>query len=119
MSIFDYLAGWILGEPLENCDSVCKKNHMMCSEKQFALHNDDVNTSGKVLELIKKLGGETSAKSCKKGAFAAVPAFNKDSFCMYSDSPSKFDCGKVAGPSKANKQRLCYCHNPAGTPIIH
>ena len=81
----------------------------------MARRNDGVDTSEEVLKLIKKLGGETSAKSCKKGDFPAVPVFNKDSFCMYSDAArkskaSEFDCGRVAGPSKANKQRICYCH---------
>ena len=106
---------WFLGESLENCDSVCERNVLKCTEDQFALHNDDVDTSEEVLKLIDKLGGETLAESCEKGDFPAVPVFNKDSFCMYSDATrkskaSKFDCGQVAGPLSEKKQRLCYCH---------
>ena len=87
----------------------------------MARRNDGVDTSEEVLKLIKKLGGETSAKSCEKGDFKAVPVFSKDSFCMYSDPSrkakelknpkSKFDCGRVAGPPEAEKQRLCFCHS--------
>ena len=112
---FRLFTDWFLGEPLENCDTVCERNGLKCTDDQFALHNDDVDTSEEVLKIIEELGGETSAKSCKKGDFPAVPVFNKDSFCMYSDAArkskaSEFDCGRVAGPPKANKQRICYCH---------
>ena len=127
--MIDNSAKWFLGEPLENCDTVCERNSLICSATQFAQHNDDVDSNKKVLKLIEELGGKTSAMeigggSCKKGDFPAVPVFNKDSFCMYSDpkrksNPSSFDCGRVAGPPKAKKQRLCYCHDPAllGIPI--
>ena len=115
--MIDNLAKWFLGEPLENCDSVCERNNLICSGSQFALHNDDVDTSKEVIKLIKELGGETSSKSCKKGDFPAVPLFSKDSSCFTSvasrkSDPSKFDCGKVPGPKSAKKQRLCYCHKP-------
>ena len=119
---FVYLAKWFLGQPLENCDTVCDKNGLICTEGEFAANNYDVDSSEEVLALIKELGGETAAKSCSKGDFPAVPLFNKEDICMYSSGqrikrPEKFDCQRVAGPPEDNKQRLCYCHEPSGISI--
>ena len=119
---FVYLAKWFLGQPLENCDTVCDKNGLICTEGEFAANNYDVDSSEEVLALIKELGGETAAKSCSKGDFLAVPLFNKEDICMYSSGqrikrPNKFDCQRVAGPPEDNKQRLCYCHEPSGISI--
>merc|ERR1711962_547823 len=108
-------AEWFLGIPMENCDTVCGKNGLICTEAEFAANNNDVDSSEEVLALIKKLGGKTTAKSCSKGDFPAVPLFNKEGICMYSNGqrinrPEKFECKRVAGPQEDNKQRLCYCH---------
>merc|ERR1711962_1472367 len=89
---------------MENCDTVCSKNGLICTEAEFAANNNDVDSSEEVLALIKKLGGETGAKSCSKGDFPAVPLFSKNGICMYSHGQ------RVAGPQEDNKQRLCYCH---------
>ena len=112
-------AKWFLGEPLESCDSVCRRNDLNCSETEFALHNHEVDSGNEVLNLIKTLGGVTSAKSCASGDYPTVPLFNKESFCMYSEKgrkfrPTTFDCTKVAGPPDQKKQRLCYCHKLTG-----
>ena len=108
---------------MESCDTVCSRNDLNCSESEFALHNNEVDSSKEVLKLIEKLGGETSVESCASGSYAAVPLFNKDSFCMYSDKgrkyrPHTFDCTKVAGPPDQKKQRLCYCHKSTGIQNI-
>ena len=107
---------------MENCDTVCAKNGLICTEAEFFANNNDVDSSDEVLALIKNLGGTTAAKSCSKKDFPAVPLFNEKDICMYSNGlknnrSNKFDCQRVAGPPEDNKQRLCYCHEPSGISI--
>ena len=106
---------------MESCDTVCSKNGLSCTETEFANHNHEVDSSQKVITLIKTLGGETLAKSCVSRDYPTVPLFNKESECMYSEKGGRskpFDCATVAGPPDAMKQRLCFCHKLAGNQII-
>ena len=78
-------------------------------------HNSEVDSSDKVLGLIKRLGGSTNASSCSGdyGTYPDVPVFNADDLCYYSSESrllTTFDCGKLAYPKRLKKQRLCYCY---------
>ena len=100
---------------MESCESVCSKNGLICSEKEFRLHNNEVDSSDEVLKLIEKLGGTTSATLCVSANYPAVPLFNHKSYCMYSgkSQPSIFSCTTVPGPPESLKQRICYCTHTA------
>ena len=78
-------------------------------------HNSEVDSSDKVLNLIKQLGGSTAASSCLgvHGTESDVPAFNAD-YCFFSNAlrlPDTFDCGRITSPESDEKRRLCYCHS--------
>ena len=78
-------------------------------------HNSEVDSSDKVLTLIKQLGGLTAASSCS-GAYGTesdVPVFSAD-FCLFSSAsrlPDTFDCSRITSPESQQKRRLCYCQS--------
>jgi len=109
--------GWFLGDAFESCESACHKKGLICSEADFRLHQTEVDSSDEVLNLIKNLGGSTSATSCESGNFAAVPLFTNAN-CMYWASitqPSAFSCTRQPGPKEENKRRICYCKSKETT----
>ena len=106
---------------MESCQSACNKNGLICSEKEFSLHKAEVDSSDKVLNLIEKLGGTTSATSCVSGDYPALPVFNHDTYCMISAKGTKstFDCTTEPGPQVQLKRRICYCHTLTGMWAIN
>ena len=100
---------------MESCDSVCNKKGLICSEKEFDFHNNEVDSSDKVLNLIEKLGGTTSATSCVSTKFPASPLFNHKTLCSYwaNSQPLAFNCSRIAGPPHQLNRRICYCTRKA------
>ena len=114
---YQYSEKWYMGDPLENCNTVCKKHGIVCSEKEFQSHINEVDSSEDVLSLIDDLGGITSDKSCSRGYMPAHPLFNNER-CFYGpETISKFKCNTVPIPKKKLNQRLCYCHKSKGTKL--
>ena len=105
--------GWYIGGPAESCDTACHGHSLTCNEKGYEDHYSDVDSSEKVFNLIKKLGGKMLAESCNRANFPAVPVFKSD-VCAYSDTTEMFDCSSQPLPIKENKQRLCYCQQIEG-----
>ena len=103
-----------VGKLLARIPTVIKHAHctdlgLQCTEDELSNHNGEVDTSEKVLGLIKQLGGTITAEQCltNYGSATATPNFKED-ICYTSGIKSVFSCNKIAGPANANKQRLCY-----------
>ena len=100
----------------ENCIDACTSQNLECTEEQFYLHNSDIDSSSEVINLIRKLGGETSVTSCVDwhGKASDVPVYSaSQNSCFYSDytrSLETFDCSRSPNPKSHKKQRLCFCH---------
>jgi len=103
--------GWFLGEPLETCDSACKRQNLICSENEFAIHSNEQDSTDLLQDLISELGGKTSAFLCDQACAKDVPNFTEKK-CTYSrcQKKSKFNCSAIPLPKDAKKQRLCYCN---------
>ena len=110
------LEGWFLGKPVESCDSACSRKGLICTESEFLLHMNEVDSNEKVMDLINKLGEKTNATSCNRknlGENRAVPLFN-DVRCIYTTTGDRFRCTNRPGPPAELKQRICYCHQSTG-----
>ena len=106
---------WHLGKENSDCFSTCMRYGLVCSNEQLQKYNAYVDTSEQIIELIKHLGGTTSAKFCSDQQQSAgfVPAYNNNS-CFQSQQErdlSTFDCGEVPKPANKNIKRICWCHN--------
>jgi len=103
--------GWFLGKPLETCDSVCKRQNLICSENEFAIHSNEQDSTDLLLDLISELGGKTSDVICDQACAKDVPNFTEKQ-CIYSRCRNefKFNCSAIPLPKDAKKQRLCYCN---------
>jgi len=111
--------GWIIADLNQNCHEACQKHNLQCTDDELRAHNEDVNTSDKVIKLIKSLGQQITMTECKIGfGIKAVPLFStrtnngyKQQFCYAASTYKKtFSCSSVPAPAKENRQRLCWCH---------
>ena len=120
MNIFSYrlAAGWYIGAIHANCDTTCQSHNLKCTEAELLKHNSDVDSSEKLMSLIRRLYGDVSFSSCQGnyGTAADVPVFTTSHsyhFCLHSSSGrslSTFDCKRSTAENHQSKQRLCYCH---------
>merc|ERR1719419_907785 len=44
--------GWIIADLNQNCHEACQKHNLQCTDDELRAHNEDVNTSNKVIKLI-------------------------------------------------------------------
>merc|ERR1711862_672675 len=108
--------GWFIAKPLKSCDTACQEVGLICTVEKMRADNQDVDTSEKLLSLIKSLGEEVNATNCNYlyyGSFSDTPLFSKkDNFCIASaQNKDSFSCSVSAkNPPSQEKQRLCYCH---------
>ena len=117
--INQFLEGWFLGKPFESCDSACSRKGLICTESEFLLHKNEVDSNEEVRDLINKLGGKTNATSCRmeNSKYRAVPLFNHER-CTYTTTGDRFRCTNRPGPHAESKQRICYCHKSTGIEKI-
>jgi len=106
--------GWFIANLEENCNDACLKIGLECTEYGLKAHNKEVDSSKKMLALLKSLGQEIGVTSCdgQYGNSPGVPNFSKkDKLCLHSSSGrEKFSCEKKSNqPASQEKQRLCYC----------
>ncbi len=99
---------WYLSDQNKNCQDTCQALNMDCSEEEFNLHNEDIDTSEEVINLIRTLGGTISLPYCCSdyGTSAGVPNFSSShNACFFSDQArplSSFDFQKNACPPNEN-----------------
>jgi len=128
--------GWYAGGPGESCDTACKKNDLVCTIEGLKTHNGDVDTSKKLVNMLRKHNWVPTqlqeakerfgtypiwyakiVRFCEHGMNPDVPLFSKQTnngygrpFCFYSPPNKKqFSCKQRTGEREA-KQRVCYCH---------
>ena len=131
--ILYFVDGWYISKAGQNCDDACSSYGLECSAEQLEAHNEDVDSSEKVLSLLKEtLGISTSATSCKSKTVnegskkhTAIPVFGsnkKGDFCLFSDDSLRplttFNCTRISYPLKEKRQRICWCYAPGNITNI-
>ena len=135
-----FSAGWYISEAQKNCDHACESHGLECLEENLEAHHDEVDSSDKVIDLLKDLDISISATSCKnketqitKGKGYANPVYGKKTgakkdFCSFAGArnSASFNCSQPGLPLEKNKQRICWCskpskisNNPQKTGFIH
>jgi len=107
--------GWIIGGHLENCNESCLKHGLVCTEDGLFKHNNEVDSSDKVMALIKQLGGSIQTDTCSDLPWiknkVITPTFAWNGYwCAISAGKNTIkdvDCKTKAYKTSA---RLCYCH---------
>ena len=108
---------WYIARKGVCCDAYCRQENLACSKNGMLNHNSDVDTSKKVVTLIKKLGGNLSTTNCKEGYnfHETVPKFSSSKNTCYYSAPNRpvgtIDC--TVTPYEY-EQRLCFCHKAKG-----
>merc|ERR1712203_859734 len=89
---------------------------LTCSEADTLAHNNEVDSSSKVKEIIAKLGSTTGQKACYESDSILAPSWYETSWCYYS-SPKKTleDVSCEVPLASAVDWFLCYC---SATPAL-
>jgi len=112
--------GWFVSDPNDNCDEVCQKNGHVCTVEGLETHNDEVDSSTEMMELLNNLGvyfDQTVTCGSFYGYALDTPSFDATTkhVCWFSGSKTAFSCSAAPSPAGGDKQRLCYCK----TGILH
>ena len=104
----------MIGPDGESCTQACEKNGLVCLESELENHNEEVDTSEEVVELIKKLGGNLTAATCNSnyGTKPTTPIFKSSTNnCFVSSKENKtYGCVDTEpGTDGHKKARICYC----------
>ena len=67
-----------MGGHEESCDTACQGNGLVCTKEGYKNHHTDVGSSAALLDMITKLGGTTSDKSCELAHFSGLPVFKSN-----------------------------------------
>jgi len=115
---------WFASAVGESCTNACISNNLVCTEEGLFNHNDDVDSSADVLQMLARLGsgGDETATLCVdewiSDSDGTIVPFFGSTWCGSSSSSrgiDTFDCDAVA-PASVELKRLCYCHAPASPP---
>ena len=93
---------------------------LICTEQGFFDHNNDVDSTAEVLQLIAEVGGSTTHNNCEDsyGNNPNVPGWQAGN-CYRSQEIrllDTFDCAQPPSPTGEGKHRLCYCIVPGIFP---
>jgi len=112
--------GWFIGHVGVNCDDACQKMGLECRDAELRAHNKDVDSSEKMIGLLKNLDQDIGRTSCfgeygmdGDTPLVAVQKWARFEFCLHS-SPAKESFSCSAKPRdrelyKKKNRRLCYC----------
>merc|ERR1711990_89434 len=81
--------GWFIANVGDNCNDACQKIGLECTGNELKAHNTEVDSSEKLLALLKSLGQEIGVTSCfgTYGRNTDVPLFSKaKKICLHSSS---------------------------------
>ena len=108
--------GWIIGPEGASCTQTCENNGLVCLESELENHNEEVDTSEELVELIQKLGGNLSTNTCNEnyGSQPNTPCFSPSyqKYCYASSKQNKaYDCDAMPDMTVTaqKKARVCYC----------
>ena len=122
------ILGWYLGGRGENCNVVCSRNGLVCTEQDQFQHNSEVDACDELIDLIDDMNHadnydvpisdyDLEFKECNLdyGSSPDVPSCSDDfDDPCYASSSSRnitsFDCAAEPLPLSDNKRRLCYCN---------
>ena len=119
------ILGWHLGGRGENCNAVCNRKGLICTEQDQIQHNSEVDSCDELKDLIDDMNHadhddgpisdyDLELKECEPdyGSSPDVPNCSDD-HCYVSSSSrnvTSFDCAQEPLPLSDNKRRLCYCN---------
>ena len=111
---------WYLAGVNQNCADACNSHDLECLEDEFYKHNFEIDSSGELIRVIKKLDVNLwsflkEVDECDDGYPNGkdVPNLStKKEFCYFGSSTrskSTFDCNVRPAPRNLKKQRICWC----------
>lgn len=94
---------------------------MVCTKEGFWQHNDEVDSSVEVYELIRRFDDSFSALVCAYGGKNDNPTWKIDVFgqCWFSHPNRGLDTFNCGDPDFPSYRRLCFCHEPISAIGTH